>query len=342
MTILLRLLEKVRKMEYGFIAILSLIVIAIGSFGIVLLEPENFPSFFEGFWWTMTTLTTVGYGDYYPTTVAGRLLGIFLFIFGIGLIGLLISKTVDSIVTYHGLKREGKLMFKGNHHFIYIGWSTKTSQAIQEVLAHIPQAKIVLIDDLSTSPIELEQVHYIQGNPSDDETLLKANIIECNRVAIFSDPKIENPLLADGKTLLIASAVEALAKKNNQDIHTIVEINEDRHIQKFKHIAVDDFILSNDSVSLLMAKATLEPGTTNIFRQLLSKQFGNNIHILSPNKDWKTYKQASENLLEMGAVLLAVNEDMDFSNAANKPINPTDKLFIVCHDDTYLKIKSSN
>jgi voltage-gated potassium channel len=340
MTIFFRLWNKISKMDFSLILLLSFIIVFFGSIGIHFLEPDNFPTLFEGFWWTMTTLTTVGYGDYSPSTVVGRLLGIFLFIFGIGIIGLLISKTVDSITTFHKLKREGKLMYKRQNHYLYITWSKKTEQAIFEILAHEPKAEIVLIDNRSVSPLENEQVHFIQGDPSDETILLKANILEASRVAIFSDSSIEDPLLTDGKTLLIASAVESLAKEHKKEIHTIVEISEDRHIPKFQHIAVEDFILSNDSVSLLMAKATLHPGTTNLFRQLLSKRFGNNIHVLKAPTQWHTYKDASESLLQMGATLLAINDDMDFTSADQKRIEKEDILYIVCHDSIFEKIKN--
>ncbi|TFD96591.1 TrkA family potassium uptake protein [Jeotgalibacillus sp. R-1-5s-1] len=338
MQIFFRLWKQLSELNFKFISLLSLLIILFGTFSVYFIEPETFPTLFDSFWWTMTTLTTVGYGDFFPVTVAGRLVGIFLFIFGIGLIGVLIGKIVEGASTYQRLKKEGKLVYKKNGHYVYIGWSKKTEQAIHEVLYHNSKAPIVLIEDLPETPITHDGVHFISGDPSEERTLLKANILEAKRVAIFSDPRIDNPVLCDGKSLLVASAVEALSVTHNVDIQTVVEISEERHISKFNHIRVDDFILSDDSVSLLMAKATLQPGTTSIFRQLLSKRFGNNIYVIKAKSSWNTYRDASQKLLDDGAVLIAVNEDMDFRDANKKKLNEGDLLYIICEDSTFKKL----
>ncbi len=46
-------------------------------------QPEIFRNAFSGLWWAVATLTTVGYGDIYPITVMGRVLGAFIAISGI-------------------------------------------------------------------------------------------------------------------------------------------------------------------------------------------------------------------------------------------------------------------
>ena len=47
----------------------------------------NITSFGDALWWACTTMTTVGYGDQYPTTFSGRLVGVGLMIAGIALLG---------------------------------------------------------------------------------------------------------------------------------------------------------------------------------------------------------------------------------------------------------------
>lgn len=43
---------------------------------------------FDGIWWSVVTLTTIGYGDVYPITFGGRILGMILAMVGIGLVAL--------------------------------------------------------------------------------------------------------------------------------------------------------------------------------------------------------------------------------------------------------------
>jgi voltage-gated potassium channel len=49
-------------------------------------QPAIFENAFSGLWWSIATLTTVGYGDIYPVTIAGKILGAVIALLGIGLV----------------------------------------------------------------------------------------------------------------------------------------------------------------------------------------------------------------------------------------------------------------
>lgn len=53
----------------------------------------NINNFSDGLWWAFTTITTVGYGDHYPTTSEGRIIAVCLMILGISLLGV-VSATI--------------------------------------------------------------------------------------------------------------------------------------------------------------------------------------------------------------------------------------------------------
>lgn len=51
-------------------------------------QPETFKNAFSSLWWVVATLTTVGYGDIYPITLSGQIIGIFVSLMGVGLIAI--------------------------------------------------------------------------------------------------------------------------------------------------------------------------------------------------------------------------------------------------------------
>lgn len=58
----------------------------------------NIQSFGDSVWWAVTTVTTVGYGDKYPTTVQGRLVAVGLMFSGIALIGLVTASFASWLI----------------------------------------------------------------------------------------------------------------------------------------------------------------------------------------------------------------------------------------------------
>jgi voltage-gated potassium channel len=69
-----------------FISYIAAIQITISERSV---EGSNIKTFSDGLWWAVTTVTTVGYGDRYPTTTEGRILAVLLMITGISLVGVI-------------------------------------------------------------------------------------------------------------------------------------------------------------------------------------------------------------------------------------------------------------
>jgi voltage-gated potassium channel len=68
------------------VAIITTSVTIVGGLLVRLTDPDNFHSVWAGFWWSIQTVTTVGYGDIVPTSVGGRIIGSLVMIGGIGFI----------------------------------------------------------------------------------------------------------------------------------------------------------------------------------------------------------------------------------------------------------------
>lgn len=51
-------------------------------------QPDQFKNAFSGIWWSVSTLLTVGYGDIYPVTVAGKIMAIIISFLGVGMVAI--------------------------------------------------------------------------------------------------------------------------------------------------------------------------------------------------------------------------------------------------------------
>jgi voltage-gated potassium channel len=64
-----------------------------------ILDPRDFNSYEEAFWWALQTVTTVGYGDVVPVSTWGRILGAFIMLLGITFLAFLTAIVTSLIVS---------------------------------------------------------------------------------------------------------------------------------------------------------------------------------------------------------------------------------------------------
>jgi voltage-gated potassium channel len=91
MSLLLRVLRD-ESQSFGAAFSILIIIMILASSGIYMFEhnaqPEAFSNIPEAVWWSVATLTTVGYGDVIPLTIGGKIFGVFIMIIGIGMVAL--------------------------------------------------------------------------------------------------------------------------------------------------------------------------------------------------------------------------------------------------------------
>ena len=106
-----RLGAALREIQQELLAlvILSLMFVYLAACGIHFFEreaqPEAFGSILDSMWWSVVTLTTIGYGDVYPTTPGGRLFTALVALVGVGLIAIP-SGLLASVLTEARVERE--------------------------------------------------------------------------------------------------------------------------------------------------------------------------------------------------------------------------------------------
>ena len=78
------------KEELVLFFVVTVMLLYVSAMGIYYFEnpvqPEAFSSVFDGLWWAVVTLTTVGYGDVYPVTVGGKAFTFFVLMIGLGIV----------------------------------------------------------------------------------------------------------------------------------------------------------------------------------------------------------------------------------------------------------------
>ncbi|MBB6453409.1 voltage-gated potassium channel [Salirhabdus euzebyi] len=218
-------------------------------FGIVihLVEPDHFPTLFEGLWWAFVTGSTVGYGDYVPVSTTGRIVGILMILAGGGIVTYYMVAVSTGVMKQEKELSKGHIAYRGKNHVIVIGWNERSRQLLKMIKEFVPAEDIVLVDStLELSPNHNFHFQFIKGDPSLDETLKRANIEEARFVIITSDQSKEEKQ-ADQLSILITVAVRGL----HSNVSIITEILTKEQIANAKRAGANTVIRSNDFMSTL-------------------------------------------------------------------------------------------
>lgn len=94
LAVVVRQLFTVEGVRYA--ALLAFVTVLAG--GTAFASVERDPTAWDGIWWAVTTMTTVGYGDLFPVTDLGRIIAMVVMIVGIGFGSLLIGTVAERFV----------------------------------------------------------------------------------------------------------------------------------------------------------------------------------------------------------------------------------------------------
>ena len=289
MSIGLRFIKGLYRERFVQIAIVILSVIFFSSLGVYYFERErvdsNIRSLWDGVWWAIVTMGTVGYGDKYPITTGGRIVGLILIFAGVGLMSLF-TATIASIFVEKKLKEgRGLETVKEKDHIVICGWNQHTEEVLQVLTTYgtIDDTPIILINELTVDDIDSFKLKYnkynlkfLRGNYVHEDVLLRANIAKAKFALIMADTSGSHPLdRIDERTTLAALTIKSIAPK----VKTIAELLDGENRQHLKRANVDEIIVRGEHVGSLLASAINSPGLPKIFSSILS--------LTDTNKLWR-------------------------------------------------------
>ncbi|WP_227937501.1 potassium channel family protein [Alkalihalobacillus deserti] len=229
-----------------------------------ILEPNKFPTWFDGIWWAFITVSTVGYGDFVPESTITRVLAILLIFVGVGFMTLLVTSFAGAAVQINQSTKEGGISFVGEGHVIIIGWNERSRHTITTIQSENPHLKIVLIDDtLAELPNDYRKIHFVKGNSSEDAVLKQANIGLASVVLITANNQA-NEFSADARSVLTTLAI----KGQNPSVYTIVELLTRNQVENAKRAGADTCIISTLLTGDLLTSTLLHPKTSGVIREL--------------------------------------------------------------------------
>lgn len=312
----------------------------IGGVTMYLIESPVNPhidSVVDGMWWTIVTLTTVGYGDITPVAPLGRLWGAVLMVAGMftlalfaGVIGHTLLHTVLTI------REEQFRMSRFTDHVVIIGYEHGSRMLLDAMLAEVnPDATDVVLFGPGERPKDIPpSFKWVDGEPSKEREFAKVHVSHA-RVVMFVGQRSLPPQAADASTILGVFTVRAFLRKQTdtpkrkRPLHIVAEVLETENVEHARTAGADEVIESTRIGFAMLAHAVTQPGTGDVMASVVSA--GAHSVYVARARPWagQPYGEVAEKLkAEHDALLIGFRRDATGEDV----VNPPDEQVIAAND----------
>ena len=271
--------QPILKTLIPFLRIVFGIVLALHVAAVLILlfeqkdNNDQFNSFGDALWWAIVTMTTVDYGDKYPTTNSGRLVA-GLLMYGSIILVSFFTATVSTVFIARKIQ-EGKGLeaVKFKRHTLICGWNADTPKVL-EALNHIGQSQVVLVNEMPAETMENYlstyknlELRFVKGNFAREPILDRANVAEAAAVIILPDASLSTDFEKpdDIRTLEATIAIKDMA----DDVKVYAHVIDEERVANLKRANIDDVIVSDEHTGYLLASHVISPGTPQVLQELL-------------------------------------------------------------------------
>ena len=237
-----------KRFEFFTLAIMFFMSIAFGSTIIFIYEGSgvnpNIHNFFDAVYWSIITISTVGFGDISPVTIEGRVATLFLVIGGMGVIAFFTSIVTTALGARLLALKEEKVIGEANalEDFVLICGYGKMGKVLVDELIRVKQ-RFIVIDNKEDvfSNINMQNQLSIKGDATNSSFLLSVGINKgaSSIIAITNDDAVNLSIILT-------------ARSHNKDIKIIARANNSK-VKKKLFLAGANEVISANSISALVA-----------------------------------------------------------------------------------------
>lgn len=227
------------------------LLIFIGTSGWMLVEGWNFQ---DSIYMTVTTLTTIGYGEIHPLSEAGRWFNLVMIFFGVGMLAYMVSQIAEGIFEqglkdlFWGRKKMVKQIQNLHDHVILCGFGQMGKQVAKTLSQK--GTPLVIIEKNNNQEVDLREsgFNYLIGSAENDQLLQQAGI-ERARALITA-------VTSDAENVFITLTARAL----NKNLTIVARAFEESSTPKLLRAGASKVISPYAHAGLKMASAIINPG----------------------------------------------------------------------------------